>query len=123
MKFLLDTNFLMIPGMFKLNIFEMLQEFDAPNYYTLDLIVEELKKLSKSRRKKSGYATMALHSLRKEDVHIIPVKTKMHADNAIVRIADNDFIVCTQDKALIKKLKRKKVRIVTLRQKRYLREV
>lgn len=122
MKFLLDANFLMIPWMFKLDIFDLLKDFEKPEFYTLNLIIAELEKLSSGRGKKSIYAKMALHSLEKELVKIILVR-KGNTDRAILNIAQRGFVVCTQDRKLIKRLKRKKCRIVTMKQKRYLREL
>jgi rRNA-processing protein FCF1 len=46
MKFLLDANFLMIPGKFRVDVFKELEKFGKPDLYTLDLVVKELSKQS-----------------------------------------------------------------------------
>ena len=44
MKFLLDTNFLMIPGKFKVDVFSELEKFGKPELYTVSAVVRELEK-------------------------------------------------------------------------------
>ncbi len=114
MKFLLDANFLTIPGQFKVDVFRELEEFGKPELYTLNLVVKELEKL------KSRHARLALGLVKKEGVKILFSKTS-NTDREIVRIASKGgFVVCTQDKKLIEKLKKKGISVVSLRQKRLL---
>ena len=120
MKFLLDTNFVMIPAMFGVDIYGQLREFENAEFYTLDLVCDELAKLSKKHNKN---ATTALTALKKEGVVIIACPHGTSTDKALLDMAEKRFVVCTQDRALIKKLKHKKCRVVTMRQKKYVREV
>jgi len=120
MKFLLDTNFILIPAQFRVDVYSELSGFGKPELYTIDLVLKELEKLIHSRGKKSRQAKMALLRLKKEGVKIL-ITGARQADAAIVKIASQKkFTVCTQDRALAKRLKAKKVPVVTLRQKRYL---
>ncbi len=120
MKFLLDTNFLMIPGQFKVNVFQELQKFGKAELYTLDSVVNELEKLAKGHGSDSGDAKLALMLIKMERVKILQSKEK-NADEGIKSFASRGyFIVCTADKELIEELKSKGVRIAYLRQGKYL---
>ena len=54
----------------------------------------------------------------------IPLKTAQcsegHADDAIVRIAEDDAIVATLDKGLQRRLLKAKIRVLTVQQKRFI---
>ncbi len=120
MKFLLDTNFLMIPGKFKIDIFRELKDFGKVYLYTLDSVVHELEKLSKGRGRDSRNARLAIHMIKKEGVRILHVEAK-NTDEGIKKLAEKGyFTVCTADKELIKSLKGMGARIIYLRQGKYL---
>lgn len=120
MKILLDTNFLLIPGKFKVDVFSELEKFGRPELYTLDIVVKELEKISNGKGKDAGNARVALSLLKKNKVKVLKTKNK-NTDSEIERIAsEDDYIVCTQDKKLIKKLKAEGVKIIFLRQKKKL---
>ena len=117
MKFLLDANFLMIPGKFKVDVFSELERFGRPELYTLDLVVKELEKM---------HANLALIFIKKKKIKILKTKSKnvKNTDKEIIRIAkEKGVVVCTQDKKLILKLKKENVAIVSLRQRKYLERV
>ena len=110
----------MIPSQFRVDVFEELSEFGKPELYTIDLVVKELEKLATRRGKQASHARMGLERLKQEGVKMIFSGSSV-ADAALLRIAkEKHLIVCTQDRALIKRLKSKKISVVTLRQKRYL---
>lgn len=112
MKFLLDTNFLLIPLKFKVDVFSELEEFGKPELYILDLVLKELEKI------KTG--PFALEFIKKKKVKILKSSGK-NTDNEIERIAsEKNLVVCTQDRKLIKKLKISGIKVVYLRQKKYL---
>ena len=105
-KFLLDTNFLMIPGKFKQDIFVSLAKFGYPEIYTIDLVRDELLMLSRGRGLTSAYAKLALELIEMNGVRILLSRMKT-ADSEIARIAKEEgYIVCTNDRDLIKKLKK-----------------
>ncbi len=121
MKFLLDTNFLMIPGQFRVDIFEQLRGFGPADFYVSELSVRELDKLARGRGRNASHAKVALLLLKSEGVKIIPHGKERNADEAIRRIAKREgMAVCTLDRALKASLKRRGVRVVVLRQKKYL---
>ncbi len=120
MKFLLDTNFLLIPGIFRVDVFSELCKFGKPEMYTLDLVRKELETISKGTSKDSMSARLALQLLGMKGVSILNTSGGK-TDEEIEKLAKIDnFIVCTQDKKLIQTLKREKVKVVSLRQKKYL---
>ena len=129
MKIILDTNFLLIPGKFKLDIFSELQKFGKPELYTLDLVIKELEKLSKGKGKDAGNAKLALTLVKRNKVKVLRTKTrvprhKINTDAEIERIAsEEDYVVCTLDGELIGKLKNENVQMIRLRQKKYLEYV
>ena len=123
MKIIMDTNFLLVPGKFKVDIFTELEKFGKPQLFTLDLVVKELEKLSKGKGKDAGNSKLALTLLKKNKVRILKTKSKI-TDSEIERISsEEDYVVCTLDRELIEKLKNENVQIIRLRQKRYLEYV
>ncbi len=115
LKIILDTNFTMVPFQFKVDIFEELKRLLNEPYkvFILDQTLKELegKKLEK--------AVKGL--LERYDVGLIKTEQKASVDELLVNLADREkFIVATQDKALKDRLKKKGIKIITLRQKMYL---
>ena len=120
MKFLLDTNFLLIPGKSKVDVFAELRRFGKPELYTIDLVVEELKKLASGRGRDSRSARLALELIGKKDVGVLK-SCAANADLELERLAsERDFAVCTQDRALQERLRREGVVVIFLRQGRFL---
>ena len=119
MPFLLDTNFLLIPVQFKVDIYEELTAFGKPEFYTLSVVVAELGKLERAGGRKGRQAALALTQMKQAGVRVLPARG--HADTALVKAGKTGkFAVCTQDRALIKKLKSHHVPVIRLRQKRTL---
>jgi rRNA-processing protein FCF1 len=119
MKFLLDANFLMIPGKFKADIFQELEKFGKPELFTIDLVMKELSKLSKGKGKDAFSAKLGIYFIQERDIGILETEGK-NADSEMLALAGKGFTVCTQDRALISKIKRKGFRAVFLRQGKYL---
>ena len=119
MKFLLDTNFLMIPGKFKVDIFTELEKFGKPELYTLDSVVKELGKITKAGGKDSFFAKFGLFLVQEKDIGILESQDKQ-ADKEILRLSKVGYAVCTQDKALTAKIRKAGGKVVFLRQGKYL---
>ena len=118
MKILLDTNFFMIPGKFKIDVFSLLQEF-GNEIYTLSLNIHELNTLAKKKGRIGNHARLGLLLFKKNKVEMITAKGG--TDPAIIRIAEEQkMAVATQDIHLISRLKKKEIKVITLRQKKYL---
>ncbi len=119
MKVLLDTNFLMLPNQFGIDIFEYLKFYEI---FTLSQCIDELKKLSKKKGKDSKAAKIGLNLLEMNKVNIVKSLEKV-VDKAILEYAiKENCLVATNDKELIKALKKKGIKIIRLKQKKYLIE-
>jgi len=119
MKFLLDANFLMIPGKFRVDIFQELEKFGKPELYTIDLVVKELSKLSKAKGKDAFSAKLGLYFIQQKDIGILETEGK-NADSKLLALAGKGYAVCTQDKALTAKILKAKGKVAFLRQGKYL---
>ena len=121
-RFLLDANFLLIPGKFKVDIFDQLENFGKDQVYTLDLVTKELKGSAKGSGRDARHAKVGLYLVRKHGVKVLSTKEgSEHTDAAIKRLAKKGYYtVCTQDRELIKRLKKEGVKVISLRQGRYL---
>lgn len=121
-KIVLDTNFLLIPGQFGVDIFTELQRIcDFP--YELHIMETTLKELENIMEKSAGTARqagkLALELVKAKDINIISSDVG-YVDRAILDSVDETTIVATMDAELREKLKKKGVKLITLRQKKYL---
>ncbi len=119
MKFLLDANFLMVPGKFRVDVFQELERFGNPELYAPDLVVRELSRLSKGKGKDAFSAKLGLSFIQEKDIGILESQERT-ADAEIVRLAGEGYVVCTQDKTLTQRILRKGGHVVFLRQGKYL---
>ena len=120
MKFLLDTNFLMAIGQFKIDIFSELMLFGKPEFYTIDLVIDELHKLSLGAGKDSKAATLALDIIGRKNIEVLKTGGK-DADRELERAAaEGGYTVCTTDRELTARLKREEVLVIGIKQKRLL---
>jgi rRNA-processing protein FCF1 len=124
MKALLDTNFLMIPGEFRVDIFSGLLNLGYTEIFTLDIVVRELEKFSTKGGKTAKAARIALELVRNCEVSIIQTKGDItEADAEILRLARNKgCTICTQDRELLRRAKAAGMRVITMRQQKYLAE-
>ena len=123
---LLDTNFLLIPAQFTVDIFS---EIERICVFEHELAVAEpcLKELERLTTIGSGKdkaaARLGLQLLEQKKVKILrsPQKVFKGVDDFLVAIAaENAYIVATADKELRRKLKEAGVPVIVLRQKQYL---
>jgi rRNA-processing protein FCF1 len=122
MKIILDTNFLLIPAQFSVDIYSQLRSNGYNEFITMSACIDELEKL-KAQKKHEKHIKIALELLKKNSVSV--VQTSIGADAAIADYAcdeHNKIAVATLDIALIKALKKKGVKVIRLRQKKYIVE-
>ncbi|MBL7054446.1 hypothetical protein ISS05_01675 [Candidatus Woesearchaeota archaeon] len=123
-KILLDTNFLLIPIQFKLDIFTEIRNICNFKYklYILDKTIEELNNIiEKQKGKNKDAAKFALKLVKFKKINIIKTKEKFSVDRLIVETANKKaYIVATLDKPLKKQLKLKNIALIVLRQKKRL---
>ena len=124
-KIILDTNFLLIPIQFRVDIFSEIDRICNFNYKLLIFgkSIDELKNIIKkqSQRHKKA-AEFALKLIRLKNIEIIESDEK-DVDSLIQENLDKDTIVATQDIELKKELLKKGASVIILRQKKYLQLV
>ena len=118
---LLDTNFLMIPEQFGIDIFSEIKRI-VPNYElaTLSGIILELEKLKETAEKGRNKiaAGVALNFIEKFNEKIKIIESSGDVDKFIFKFSvENDAVVCTNDKELKKKLKKNGIRVIQMRGK------
>ncbi|HLD88676.1 MAG TPA: hypothetical protein VI894_00570 [Candidatus Nanoarchaeia archaeon] len=127
-KIIIDTNFLMIPAQFKVDIFSEIRRIcDFPyELHVLDKTIDELEtirvKSSRASLKDKKAAGLALKLIETKDINVMPTETyKIDVDSIILDMADpKNWIVATQDAELKKRLRLKKVKTITLRKRQKL---
>lgn len=121
-KIILDTNFLLIPVQFKIDIFSEIDRICLFSYrlYILDKTIDELNSIIKKQKGKHKLAAkVALQLIKKKKIGII--KTKQgKVDELILGLIDNDCILATQDEILRKRAVKKGIKVIILRSKRHL---
>lgn len=117
MNVLIDTNALLIPLQFKLDIYEKMRDLmPKVSFTTLRSCVNELKK------KKPRLSELALNMGLINGLRVIEtvLKAKSVDDEILSYSIKNKSFVFTQDKALRKKLLKHGLRVIIMRQKKYL---
>lgn len=123
-RVIIDTNFLMIPGQNKIDIFEEIARLMTTPYqlYIFKETIDELSSIAKGKGKESSNAKIGLKLIKQKNLKTLKnssVENSSYIDEIILsNITDSD-IVCTQDKALKRILKNKfpKIKIITLNRK------
>ncbi|MDD5339995.1 MAG: nucleotide-binding protein [Candidatus ainarchaeum sp.] len=112
----LDTNFLLLPFQFRINI---IRELDylievSHRYVISSRTLDELKKLGKLVGKNGMAARLALKMVKANSIDVI--RSGMPVDDWVVRYAkENGAIACTNDRILRKRLMDLDVKVVTLK--------
>lgn len=129
-KIILDTNFLLIPGEFKVDIISEIERICKFNYtlWIVDKTIDEIENIIETAEKQKSRmaAKLAKQVIKKNSIKLIPTKKSDEriVDDIIVDLVNkHEYIVATQDKGLKDRLKDKMIRLIILRQKRYLKLV
>ncbi len=127
---LLDTNFLLIPAQFKVDIFAELQRLCDFNYEVavLAATVDELSGIISSKAvsaKDRRAARLGLQLIKAKAVNVVKADRKVFksTDKAILGFAmqgKGSVVVATQDRLLREKLKSAGVAVIMMREKQYL---
>jgi rRNA-processing protein FCF1 len=122
-RIILDTNFLMLPGTIKLDIFSEIERI-LPEKHEICIMDKTLAELENIRKEQSGAdkraAGLALSLIKAKGLKTIASPQVKNVDQLILDIAGREDLVATNDAALKKKLKAKGVPLIVLRQKKYL---
>ncbi|RLJ07110.1 MAG: DNA-binding protein [Candidatus Aenigmatarchaeota archaeon] len=116
-KAVLDTNFLLIPSKFKVDIFAELKAFGNPQLFVPDSVLKELEKIARKSGRDSRHARVALKLAGK--LRVLKSKEKQ-VDKELVRLGKLGYTVCTLDRRLIKELRKEGADVISLRQKKRL---
>ena len=123
---LLDTNFLLIPAQFGVDIFEEINRLcDSKHELVVsEASMQELKKIQESGRgKDKAAAKLAEQLIVKKGVKILknPQKVFKGVDDFLLALAAKEgFTVATADRDFRKRLKKKAIPVIVLRKKQYL---
>jgi len=122
-RIMLDTNFLLIPAQFKVDIFSEMHRICDFSYelLVLDKTLDELKGIvekQKGRHKKAAKLALALLNAKK--VKILRTAQEGSVDDILKKTASKEDIVATQDRELRRALRKKGISLIALRQKKYL---
>lgn len=126
-RIILDTNFLLIPAQFKVDIFLELRRLMTVPYDVciFKATIDELQKITSKNTRDKVSANIALKLIKQQNLKTLPNSTStegIYIDEIILQgITDRD-IVCTQDAALKRALKAKfpNIRLIVLKSKQYL---
>jgi len=121
-KIIIDTNFLMIPYKFRVDIFSEFDRICNFNYglFVFEQTIGELKKIIATQSGKDKKAAeFGLKLIKLKNIVLIPSKER-DADSAMLSNMDKDAIIATQDAILKKRLIEKGASVIWLRQKKYL---
>ena len=124
-KIILDTNFLLIPLQFRVDIFSELNRICNFNYkiFIFEQTINELKNImEKQKGADKKAAQFALKLVKLKNIGIIK-SGETDVDKLILESASNDTITATQDIKLKKQLLEKGASVIILRQKKYLQFV
>jgi uncharacterized protein len=123
-KIIIDTNFLLIPGQFKVDIFTEISRIMTEPYElcVVEKSMEELTRLTTFGKQADIFAAkLGLVLAIQKNLKRLPCsKGDKTADDSIASYADKDTVVATQDKGLRERAKERGARIIGLRQKKYL---
>ncbi|MBW3020276.1 DNA-binding protein [Candidatus Woesearchaeota archaeon] len=121
-KVILDTNFLLIPIQFGVDIFSEIDDLVLEDHklLVLDKSIDELKGIIETQKGTSRQAAKLALQLLECKGSILETNSKDYADDVIVNLANDETIVCTQDRELRKRVKEKKARIIGMKQQNYL---
>ncbi len=122
-KIILDTNFLLIPGSLKIDIFDEIDKLINFKYelYIIDKTNKELELIkNKQKGKTTTDILIAISLIKQKHLKIIPTSKSNGVDDTIVSLVNENYIVATQDKELKKRVKEKGAGVIILKQKKYL---
>ena len=117
---LLDTNILMAVVQFKIDIFSELSRICDFSYdiSILNRTIGELKIIKSQQKGKNRLAaSIAIHIVEKQGIHIIKTMSEEPVDDLIASFSKQGYIIATQDMGLKKKLMKP---YITMRKKEYL---
>ena len=123
MNIILDTNFVIDCARFRLGLDEMnnIEGLYGKNYLiVLDCCCSELEALAGKKTRHGAYARLGLEILKRENVRIAryQMRSRCVDDSVLSYAKERRCAVATNDKKLITRLKKNKISVVRIRQKK-----
>ena len=118
-KILFDTNFLIDLARFKIDIDEVKTVAGPCKFSILESVLKELKRIAGKKTRSARSAKVALRLIELNNFKIIKSREK-NTDKAILKLANKETIVATNDSKLRKALKNKGIKTIYLRKKKKL---
>jgi rRNA-processing protein FCF1 len=119
MRILIDTNFFIDLLRFRISLHEIstlvLEKYDL---FTLDSVLNELNKIANKKTNDSQYAKLSLEFIKNNQIKIL--KSEGEADKVILKLADKNILVATNDRELRKMLKRKGTKTIYIKSRKHL---
>ena len=121
-KIILDTNFLMIPVQFNVDIYSEIDRLFPGSHrlFTLDKCVREINGLIARGGKEKKQASLGLQLYLHFNVQVLETKHAKNADDALVKLAQEGYRIATMDAVLRKRIRAAHGLLLTMRQKKYL---
>ncbi|MFP4424476.1 MAG: PIN domain-containing protein [Candidatus Woesearchaeota archaeon] len=120
---ILDTNFLLIPGYFGVDIIDEIDKLlGTYELAVVDKTFRELEHVGQKGKEKKA-VQLAYKIIENNKINIVETNDFRHVDAIILDMVTKDHVVATQDRAFRSKLKAKGIPVIILRQKRYLQLV
>ncbi|MBW2973522.1 nucleotide-binding protein [Candidatus Woesearchaeota archaeon] len=120
---ILDTDFLIHCASFKIDYVEELKRIlESHKAFIIDKTIDELNSIiEKKKGKAKAAAKLAKAILKAKKIPKIKTKKDKIVDELILEKIRKDFIIATMDAELKRKLKKKGIPVVVIRQKKYLK--
>jgi len=118
-RIIFDANFLIDLARFRIDIEEVEALVGPSQFLTINLVLKELRRIASKKTKGSRYARVALKLIESNNFEILKSREKS-ADEAILKLANKETIVATNDKELRKALKNEGMKTIYLRKKKHL---
>lgn len=117
-----DTNFLLIPGTYKVDIFAEAERLVPDGTFAIiDKTIDELEHIIHTQKGKNKSASvLALTLIKTKGLKKIVTNSVKSVDEFIVEFCDRNCLVATQDLELRKKLINKGIAVLVLRNKNHL---
>jgi rRNA-processing protein FCF1 len=120
-KIIIDTNFLLVPEQFKVDIFtEIKNALGDVEFYIIDKTLDELQKIIDNGGKDKIAAKIGLELVKRKKLN--ELTSTSYVDDAIVEVCKQDpkFMVATNDVVLKRKLRKINIKTIELKQKKYI---
>ena len=120
-KVVLDTNMLLVPFQFGVDIFDEIERIlPGAEVYVPENVLRELEKLGGEGIKMKKFVGLAKKLIEMKGVVILPTPPEEAVDTTLARLAREGFIVATNDRELKRKVWSVGGKVLALRERSHL---